>query len=278
MTVATRPAEFGSFAGTHAAVPAGRRARALRRVAGLAAWTGMCYAAWLALAIAGRLSRRARAARRPLVRRWARGALRALGVRLDVRGPVPAAPFVLVSNHLGYLDIAVLGAVVEGVFVAKADVRGWPALGHLAQAVGTEFVDRASPRDALRTAGRLAARWAAGEGIVLFPEATSSDGAGILPLRPALLDWAARGGVGVRAATITYSTAPGEPPAREAVCWWGGMEFVPHLLGLCRLDGVVATVTFADRPVTAPDRRTLAAQLHAVLRRHFTPVDSKEAA
>jgi predicted GNAT family N-acyltransferase len=46
--------------------------------------------------------------RRVCMRWWCRGVLWALGVRLTVRGAIPADARFVVSNHLSYLDVAVL--------------------------------------------------------------------------------------------------------------------------------------------------------------------------
>ena len=66
--------------------------------------------------------------------RWSRRLLRVLAVRVAGLG-LPPQCGLLVSNHLGYLDVLVLAAVQPCVFVAKAEVRHWPVLGVLAGAL-----------------------------------------------------------------------------------------------------------------------------------------------
>jgi 1-acyl-sn-glycerol-3-phosphate acyltransferase len=74
---------------------------------------------------------------------WARGACAILGIRVEVVGNVPAGGMQLaVSNHLGYVDILVLGSVLPAAFVSKAEVGRWPLIGILADLAGTEFVER----------------------------------------------------------------------------------------------------------------------------------------
>ncbi len=38
---------------------------------------------------------------------------RVIGGRLRVEGPAPRAPFLLVCNHLGYVDVPVLAACTD---------------------------------------------------------------------------------------------------------------------------------------------------------------------
>jgi 1-acyl-sn-glycerol-3-phosphate acyltransferase len=193
-------------------------------------------------------------------------------VGVAVEGAVPRPPFFLVSNHLSYLDIVVFAAHAPARFVAKREVRGWPGIGFLAGTMGTIFVDRTVRRDALRVTDQLAAAIEAGEGVVLFAEATSSAGHSVLPFRSALLDWAARAGCPVHYAAVGYRTPPGAPPAQESVCWWGDMEFGSHLLALAGLPAIAATLRFGGEPINHHDRKRLASELHEAVRARFIPV------
>lgn len=206
------------------------------------------------------------------MRSWSRLVTRLASIRIEVEGRAPLPPHVLVSNHLGYVDVLVLGAVVDGCFVSRGDVRSWPVVGWLSRSVRAIFVDRSRRADVGRVASEMEARLAEGEGIILFPEGTSTAGDRVLPFRPSLFDAAVRAAVPVHFVTIRYATEPPDPPAHRSVCWWSDMEFVPHLLGLLRLRGVRATVRFGDAPIGGSDRKTLAAALHQAVLSRFTPV------
>ncbi|HEY3570584.1 MAG TPA: 1-acyl-sn-glycerol-3-phosphate acyltransferase, partial [Thermoanaerobaculia bacterium] len=99
---------------------------------------------------------------------------------------------------------------------------------------------------------------ARGEGVILFPEGTSSSGESILPFRSPLLALPARRGLPVHAAALRY-----DPPA---VAWWGETSLAPHLLGLFRLERIEASVDFAPEPVTEGDRKRLAERLRDEVR------------
>jgi len=229
-------------------------------------WTTGCYVAWFLAGVgSGGAARRSR-----VVRGWARGMARILGIKVLSTGPVPEPPFLLVANHLSYLDVIILAGLVDAVFVAKREVRGWPLFGPAARAIGCIFVDRGTPRDALRAGTAIQDAVRAGHGVVLFAEGTSSDGNTVLELRPALLEWPASAGQEVHIAALSYHTGPGDPPASQALCWWGDMTFLPHLARVCRLGPSEARVAFGGNTVSAPDRRSLARALHAALLSHFT--------
>lgn len=212
--------------------------------------------------------------RHRVVRWWARGLGWIVGMRVTIEGPAPSRPFFLVANHLSYVDIVLLYSRLDGVFVAKRELVDWPVLGYLTRLVGTIFVDRRRRRDAVRVLRAIAAGIERGEGVILFPEGTSTAGDGVHPLRPALFEWAARARYPVHAATIRYETPPGHPPAREAVCWWGSMAFVPHLLTLVRLPGFRAVVRFADAPLVGADRVELATRARELIAAGLRPSPS----
>lgn len=240
--------------------------RPLSRVAGSVAWTASCLLVFLTGMAAAGVVRNGRRRWRPwMIRLWARGLGRLAGMRVERRGPRPDRPFFLVANHLSYVDIILLLAEVDAVFVAKRELVAWPVIGWLARLGGTIFVDRSQPRDAVRVLGDIEAGIARGEGIVVFPEGTSSSGDEVQTLKPALFEWAARSAFPVHVATIRYDAPPGFPPARDVVCWWGDMSFLPHLLGLFRLPGFRATLWISPTALSGRDRTTLARQARTLM-------------
>ena len=238
------------------------RLRQTLRLSGLGMWTLFCYALWLPGAALTLPFARAHLGWNGLMlSRWSAGLLLCLGVRVVMTGSRPPKPFFLAANHLGYLDVLVLGAKLGGTFVSKHDVRDWPVLGHLARVTGTIFVNRDRRRDTLRVLKEIDRAVDRGAGVVIFPEGTSSRGDGVLPLKTGLLEWAARRQFPVHAATLRYETGDPARPAADTVCWWGDMTFVPHFLEMLQVRRITATLSFRPHPVTAGTRSLLASRL-----------------
>ena len=251
--------------------------RRAARIAVILLWTGVltsCMAvAWLPSWFLGKRGVRWRArVRRPFFRFWARGALRILGVRITTDGPPPPLGSLIVSNHLSYLDIVVLASVVSTVFVSKAEVRNWPFWGPIATMGGTIYIDRSRKRDTVRTLSDMGAAFERGDSVVVFPEATSTAGDTIIPFKSSLLATAAAKGNLVHWMTVTYATPNGARSARDAVCWWGDMQFLEHFLGLCALPRVDGHVSFGDTPIRSTDRKRLALELRDSMLQRFRPV------
>lgn len=227
------------------------------------------YLAWTLLLIP--VQAVAVAARLPLARRlprfYHRVCCRIVGIDLDVRGrPSAVRPTLFISNHSSYLDIMVLGALIEGSFVAKSEVSGWPLFGLLAKLQRTIFVDRRA-RHAGRDRSSLEARLAAGDDLILFPEGTSSDGNRTLPFKSALFAAAAleAGGrpIQVQPVSVAATRLDGIPLGRAfrpLYAWYGDMDLLPHLWQMVRAGRLTVTVAFHPPTSLAevPGRKGLA--------------------
>lgn len=190
--------------------------------------------------------------------RWTPRALRWMGIAIDVRGPVPRSGLI-VSNHLGYLDIFVLAAASSTVFVSKSEVRSWPLAGFLAHLAGTVFIDRSRLADVKRVGDQLIPIVEHGQPVTLFLEGTSTGGDRLLPFRASLLEPAAARGWTVTPAFLHYDWPDGA--ASRDVCYWGDAVFFPHFLRLLGARGVRATVAFGEPRIATGDRRDLAVAL-----------------
>ncbi len=162
-----------------------------------------------------------------------RSALVILGIRHVVRGRPMRQHGAIVANHASWLDIFTLNACDLVYFVAKSEVRGWAAIGWLARATGTLFINR-DGREAAAQKALIEARLDAGHRLLFFPEGTSTDGLRVLPFKPTLFAafftphlketcW-------VQPVTVVYTAPEGED--RGYYGWWGDMDFARHFLKL----------------------------------------------
>ena len=210
--------------------------------------------------------------RKIIFRFWARASAAVLGMRISVRGTPPESPYVIISNHLSYVDIIALATRLDAVFIAKKEVEEWPFLGRVIKAFDCIFIDRDDARSAIRVNREIENAFNGRKGVLFFPEGTSSAGTGILPFNAALFRSAADRLYPVHFVTIFYRTPREEVPASRSVCWWGDMEFMPHLKDLLRMKTFKARFVFGDRPVRSGQRKDLARQLWQAAQEQFVPV------
>lgn len=205
---------------------------------------------------------------------WSKGMCTVLNIRVVTEGEPPEAPFFLVSNHLSYIDIIPLYLNVNCTFVAKKEVRSWPLLGFMVKTMGVIFVDRSRKRDVTRVNELISKSLNRYQGMILFPEGTTSAGEELLPFRPSLLDFPANRNIPVHYCSIKYSTAEqkGDPPADESVCFYGARDpFHVHVMKLAKNRRIDCNIRFCEKPVQCDERKLLAEKLHTGMSKIFEP-------
>ena len=205
-----------------------------------------------------------------------RGILDRLRIRVLHEGSFPAEGGILVTNHLGYIDVFVLASLGPTVFVSRADVEHWPVIGPLTRWCSTIYIDRERPDQIPQVIEQMSESLSTGAQVVFFPEGTSGAGDLVMPFRASLFGVAAESDAPVRVAALTYQTLPEDPPARDSVCWWGDAGFARHFLGLAGLREIEARVRFGDSVMRSNDRKELAKRCHAEITELFTPVTGSE--
>jgi lyso-ornithine lipid O-acyltransferase len=199
---------------------------------------------------------------------------RIFGFRIEASGERSNVhPTLYVSNHASYLDIPVLGSLINGSFVAKAEIAKWPFFGTLAKLQRSIFVDR-RPGTTAKQRDMLMARLEAGDDLIIFPESTSGDGIHMLPFKSSLLSVAElrpRGApLVVQPVTVAYVRLDGMPLGRfyrPFVSWYGAMTVVPHLWTVIGLGSITIKVIFHP-PVTIEQfgsRKSLAVHCYKVI-------------
>ncbi|MFL6662254.1 MAG: lysophospholipid acyltransferase family protein [Rhizobacter sp.] len=192
------------------------------------------------------------------IRGWSVRMLDRLGVRLHVAGGVHPGPVLLCANHVSWLDILVIDAIRPARFVAKADLRHWPLLGFMIAAAGTLFIERERKRDALRVVHHIAEAFRAGATVAVFPEGTTGEGRGLLPLHGNLLQAAIATETALQPVAIRYGD--GGSPFSPAAAYVGATTLAQSAWRVACAEGLEAHVSLLPPlPTAATARRTLAA-------------------
>ena len=168
-------------------------------------------------------------------------------------------PVIYLCNHISYLDVLVLGSMLDGCFVAKSEVASWPGFGFLAKLQKTIFIVR--ERSALKQSRKsIADAMGKDHDIILFPEGTSTDGWDVMQFKAGLLgiffpDEKGAGGefdvidnaliqpVAIKhAKTNGIEVTKDHQDLRDSYAWYADMELVPHLWVLAQTTSTEAEV------------------------------------
>lgn len=139
------------------------------------------------------------------IKYWAKSILTVCGVKVNFKGQrVMDESVMWVSNHVSWIDVFVLNAVRPTVFIAKSEVKSWPVLGKMTQAIGTIFIDRQRRQSMVETSKKISQAFSNNVCIGLFPEGTTSDGLDMLTLHSGLLVPAIRAKVKIQPIALVY--------------------------------------------------------------------------
>lgn len=196
---------------------------------------------------------------------WSLKFLRILGIELKSQGQALPAGHLMVANHISWLDIAAVHAVLpQARFVSKADVKHWPLVGALVEGAGTLFIERTSKRDALRVVHQTAAALQAGDCVAVFPEGTTGPGPEMLPFHANLLQAAVSTGAPVLPLVLRWYE-PGERFSTSAR-FIGDMTLGQSLWSIASAKGLGIDVQILPSVMTeGQDRRALGETLRGVI-------------
>jgi 1-acyl-sn-glycerol-3-phosphate acyltransferase len=197
---------------------------------------------------------------------YCRMMLRCLGVRITVSGgPIRNLRGVLVvSGHVSWVDIFIIGSVLPGSFVARADLIEWPALGFLARLMKVIPIERANLRNLPDVVRAVAGRLQAGQTVVAFPEGTTWCGLGYGRFRPAMFQAAVDSGRPVQPLRLTYHHRDGAPSTVPAFI--GDDSLMTSIRRVLAARLTVCHVQVQSLQLPGDDRRDLAQRCEAAVR------------
>lgn len=197
-----------------------------------------------------------------------------LRLPLTVRGRPMTVTGAVVANHSSWLDVFALNASQPVYFVAKSEVEGWPAIGWLARATGTVFINRKG-HAARQHQEVFENRLKAGHRLLFFPEGTSTDAIRVLAFKSTLFQAFYADGLrevmNIQPVTVIFHAPAGQDPRFYG--WWGEMDFASHLIKMLatRHHGSVEVIFHPEVPVAAfENRKVLAAHCERVIRASHT--------
>jgi 1-acyl-sn-glycerol-3-phosphate acyltransferase len=151
-------------------------------------------------------------------------------------------------NHQSFVDAILLASVLPVRFLAKQEVKRYPLIGWVAQAIGTIFVDRGN-RDSRRRAREKLAQTPLYPPIVIFPEGMIPAQPGLQPFRHGAFEIAIQNGTPVLPCAIIYD--------RPDVVHWGDESLLAVLWRVAGQPGTIRA-QLLPLPLLRPDKTDLA--------------------
>jgi len=159
-----------------------------------------------------------------LISLYARRLLDSLGYQVEAQEIVWPERAFIVANHLSYVDILCIASQSPCVFVTSTEMRDTPFLGIICRLGGCIFVNRKRHFVARSELNEIRETLTAGSRVVVFPEATSSDGSQVLPFKRGLFRAAQDARVPLVSVCLNYDEYRYEGPLEESrnrICYFG---------------------------------------------------------
>jgi len=131
----------------------------------------------------------------------------------------------IVSNHVGSVDIFVMAACFRMSFVSKSDIRTWPLAGYMTRVANTIYIDRDRRRGVKVMIQAITARLKLGHYVVIFPEGRATSGYQVEHFNSSAFEAVVQAKSSVIPVMIRFSDA-GEP---SVACWPDGISFMANL-------------------------------------------------
>jgi 1-acyl-sn-glycerol-3-phosphate acyltransferase len=205
-----------------------------------------------------------------------------LNIKVSVsgdEGQLERGGYVIIANHVSYVDGIVLGSIFPILFVSKLEVKKWPIVGQWNVLCGTIFINRQKKELAGALIQELTRKLKQEANILLFPEGTSTNGEKMLPFQTVPLAAPLRSRSIIVPVTVTYKTIDEQSvnsTNRDLIYWYGDMEFVSHFWNLLALRNVEVLVTIQPKiecfryPDNSAGRKRLAEDCYDSVLGRFT--------
>lgn len=172
--------------------------------------------------------------------------------------------YLILPNHVSYIDIFILSSCLPSVFIASVDqAQDNIILGKATELSGSLFIERRSRSNIQKELQSISKTLRLGANLVLFPEGTTSNGEKVLPFKSSFLALAEHEDIDVLPVSIKYTKINDEdinPLNRDLVFYYGDMTFFTHFFKLLSVRSVDVELTFLDiiRPQQHHSRKELA--------------------
>lgn len=200
---------------------------------------------------------------------------------IEVRSNItaPSKPVLYVCNHMSYLDAVAVFSEVKAIFITSTEMRDKIGLGHLCKMANCLFVNRARIWDLPNEIAAIKQRLNDGFSVVLFPEGTTSSGHYLKEFKSSLVQAAVDANVDVVPLSLNFAKFCERKPLledRDYYCWYGTMDFLPHLFRLCSIKSVQLDLT--QLPTLSSNnrklcRKTLTRKSKKTINDNFIPIE-----
>lgn len=215
----------------------------------------------------------------PLLRLYSFLIIKAFNIKIQTQQlPKIKNGSIIVSNHLGYLDLFIISSFYKGSFVSTMEIKELPFIGILTTLAGCIFIERRS-RENLRHEISIVREHLKNKiNVIFFPEAKSTDGTSVLAFKKAFFRPAIEEKSNILALCINYVSVDGETlnaNNKKNVLWYRQLEsIIAHIVVLSRTKAINVKISADHLSYEKYSKNPLhPAQItHNLISSNYTPI------
>lgn len=207
---------------------------------------------------------------------WGKLCCWVMGIRIQQVGGVEQSEHggLIVSNHIGSVDIFAMAACFRMSFVSKSDVRTWPLAGYMTRIANTIYIDRERRRELKGMVQAITERLRSGHFVAVFPEGRATLGHHVERFKPSAFEAVVQANSSVIPVAIRYYDV-GEP---SVACWPEGISFLANIIRLLMHPHVTAKVWVLPKVTGEADRQAYAEKSRALISEKYRETSSSPVA
>lgn len=211
-----------------------------------------------------------------LMQLWGKCCCWMMNIHIYKEGPArqPDHGALIVSNHIGSVDIFVMAACFKISFVSKSDVRGWFIIGYLTRIANAIFIDRTRRKELAGMVREISSRLRSGHSVMVFPEGGATPGNKVERFKSSAFEAVVEAECSVVPVTIRYFDA-GEPSVAR---WPLGISFMANMIRLLKHPRLNVKVWVSPEVMGETDRRVIAQKCRVLISEKYQETGDSQVA
>ena len=205
-----------------------------------------------------------------IIQYWCKRLLSIFEIKVELKGLETylfnQKKYLIVSNHISWLDIIVIQSIKPSIFVAKSDVASWPLFGWVAHMTGTIFIKRDKVSDIKKALKKMKRRLMK-RSVCIFPEGTSTNGRYVLPFKSNLFQSSIDSNKSILPICLRYEE---HFHYSDKVAFIDDMSLVDSIMKIKKEKHIIAILDILQPIRPRGNRKELASYTHEIIHKHLS--------
>ena len=197
------------------------------------------------------------------IKNWSKRLLSILKIHLEINQDLNKLlsnkHFLIVSNHISWLDIFLINSIFPISFLSKGDVERWPLIGKLTKCADTIYIKRGNKKSLSMASDLIEKKLNKMDSVIFFPEGFATDGSKLLPFKSNFFQTAINCNVSILPLAIQYTS---DGKFTSAPSYAGDISLVQSMLSSIRIKNLTAHISVLPVISNKKNRKVVANEAH----------------